>query len=464
MSNETSSPRKVVPYRPGKRISTVRKLDLDFGGTALEQALLQAALQEKEVEQKDETEESQYPTDTSIQQIPVPNRHQYPTDTSIQQNEFSGEISTKDETRGALGAQQTGAESIDYKENTILTSTPVVPSEQDQPSEEAQEHWYLSDTSISPIPVSQIPVSDRYQYPDNDDSAPENPSVKTKNKPAAKPFVDPKSHFVKVPHSITDRIFTLLDPYEFKVYFRLFRLSHGFQQSTCFIGFKALSESTSISIPQLKRVIPKLVQKGVIRVSQVFNTNDKKGTEYEVHTDLPDTSINQIPVSIGYQYQSDTGIQQIPNKRKRHDHDLKENHHHQSARTRVMMTFESLTGKKWSKADERALEQIDHIDESLVVDLMHTIQNRSSEPIKSFAYFAKSILDELAGPPAAGQGRNQIRTKLEKILAEIRNTHTGDQNFRISDLAYEAKKRCLREGIAWNDDVFNEIIEKKMKS
>jgi hypothetical protein len=129
-----------------------------------------------------------------------------------------------------------------------------------------------------------------------------------------------------------------------------------------------------------------------------------------------------------------------------------------------MMTFESLTGKKWSKADERALEQIDHIEESLVVDLMHTIQNRSAEPIKSFAYFAKSILDELAGPPAAGQGRNQVRAKMEKILAEIRNTHTGDQNFRISDLAYEAKKRCLREGIAWNDDVFNEIVEKKMRA
>ena len=40
MSNDQSQPvRKVVPYKPGRRIPTVRKLNPTFAGTAIEQAL-----------------------------------------------------------------------------------------------------------------------------------------------------------------------------------------------------------------------------------------------------------------------------------------------------------------------------------------------------------------------------------------------------------------------------------------
>lgn len=41
MSNEQPPVRDVVPYKPGKRVSTFRRLKIDFAGTALEQALAQ---------------------------------------------------------------------------------------------------------------------------------------------------------------------------------------------------------------------------------------------------------------------------------------------------------------------------------------------------------------------------------------------------------------------------------------
>ena len=44
MSNEQPPVRDVVPYKQGKRQSTFRKLNIDFSGTALEQAI---ALQEQ---------------------------------------------------------------------------------------------------------------------------------------------------------------------------------------------------------------------------------------------------------------------------------------------------------------------------------------------------------------------------------------------------------------------------------
>ncbi len=39
MSNEQPPVRDVVPYKHGKRQSTFRKLNIDFSGTALEQAI-----------------------------------------------------------------------------------------------------------------------------------------------------------------------------------------------------------------------------------------------------------------------------------------------------------------------------------------------------------------------------------------------------------------------------------------
>ncbi len=41
MSNEQPRVREIIPYKSGKRPSTFRKLNIDFAGTALEQALAQ---------------------------------------------------------------------------------------------------------------------------------------------------------------------------------------------------------------------------------------------------------------------------------------------------------------------------------------------------------------------------------------------------------------------------------------
>lgn len=55
MSKESPPVREVVPFKPSKRQSTFRKLNLDFAGTALEEAL--ARQQQIESEEKAETPE-----------------------------------------------------------------------------------------------------------------------------------------------------------------------------------------------------------------------------------------------------------------------------------------------------------------------------------------------------------------------------------------------------------------------
>lgn len=54
MSKESPPVREVVPYKPGKRQSTFRKLNLDFAGTALEEAL---ARQQQQGDEKEESTE-----------------------------------------------------------------------------------------------------------------------------------------------------------------------------------------------------------------------------------------------------------------------------------------------------------------------------------------------------------------------------------------------------------------------
>jgi hypothetical protein len=56
VSKESPPVREVVPYKPGKRQSTFRKLNLDFTGTALEEALARQLQQQGEAEKAEVTE------------------------------------------------------------------------------------------------------------------------------------------------------------------------------------------------------------------------------------------------------------------------------------------------------------------------------------------------------------------------------------------------------------------------
>ena len=71
MSKEQSPPvRNVVPYKPGKRISTFRRLNLDFAGTALEQALAESTRQPdstlQQEQQQDQPEQELQPPSPAV--------------------------------------------------------------------------------------------------------------------------------------------------------------------------------------------------------------------------------------------------------------------------------------------------------------------------------------------------------------------------------------------------------------
>ena len=69
MSKESPPVREVVPYKPGKRQSTFRKLNLDFAGTALEEALARQQQQEDVDEKTDAMEATPLTPVTGVRDV-----------------------------------------------------------------------------------------------------------------------------------------------------------------------------------------------------------------------------------------------------------------------------------------------------------------------------------------------------------------------------------------------------------
>src|ERR1044071_2574202 len=159
--------------------------------------------------------------------------------------------------------------------------------------------------------------------------------------------------YLKLPNLIADHLMKILDSSEFTVYLRLYRLSHGFHQTTCLVGYKALGESCNLSDRQVRRIIPSLVSRKLIRIIDTYNEATRQGTLYEVL--LVDN------LSLGSKRpQGQIAQQDKMSNNKDHDQeDLKKKDHHQSAHAReVTTTYQTITGNSWTKADQAAYEKI----------------------------------------------------------------------------------------------------------
>jgi DNA-binding Lrp family transcriptional regulator len=267
--------------------------------------------------------------------------------------------------------------------------------------------------------------------------------------------VEPTAGYLQIPNAIIDGLLPQLPIHEQIVYVRLFRLSHGFRSETCKIGFDRLATLCNLSKSAVIRAVEKLEAKGiVIRLEADFGSSIKaeRGNVYEVR--IPDGTIVYQTTVIGRTTVSPqaTVVHETPIKEKRHD-SFKKNHH----QSRIEMTYRELTGNEWSVSDERLLAKLPELDDDQVIDLMRAVHARSADPIGSFAYFVKAIETEQS--PAKGMAsRKSLRTKYEKWGREIRAAHVGDGNFKSSDLIFQLKRRCLREGIKWDDDLATEVL------
>jgi hypothetical protein len=97
-----------------------------------------------------------------------------------------------------------------------------------------------------------------------------------------------RSGFTPVLWAVDDILAPIQTPAEQVVYRQLYRLSYGFGNTHCFIGYDALSRRCNISVTTLKKAIEGLADSGKrhIPVLETVNTRTHRGTVYQVF--LPD--------------------------------------------------------------------------------------------------------------------------------------------------------------------------------
>jgi hypothetical protein len=295
------------------------------------------------------------------------------------------------------------------------------------------------DTRVIETPVSQTLVSNR----------PESPIDQGIYKTITSEELD-KIGYMKLANTIIDALPSQLDPYEIVTYLRLYRLSYGFHNTTCLVGYTGLSKATFISEKQTRRAISKLISIGLIKVIEVVNTKNIKGSRYEVRV--------PIPWSNRHPRQIDTPISQTTNKNIIDDHDdLKKQDHHQSEHEKnAMMIYQNVTGNVWTKADLATYQKIKNIPlEAIEIAIKLATQRASSRP-NSLAFFVKEII-ATANPKT---NRSKQKKYMEKIVDRLRNSLVGS-TYSMSDFVYKVKESCLREDIAFDNDLLDELLAKK---
>jgi hypothetical protein len=168
-------------------------------------------------------------------------------------------------------------------------------------------------------------------------------------------------------------------------------------------------------------------------------------------------------VSIPNRCQAETGVKLKPNI----FDDLKENNHHQRPKTpdddsvhleEIQIAYSQITGNQWLTSDSQSYREngIKAVPLAKVLGVMQAVKQRSLTRINSFNYFVKEILDTTT--PRNLQHQSQA---LAEIIKRVRDLHVGANHYIIADFVFDVKRPCAREGVLFDNDLFNSIIRKE---
>lgn len=92
-----------------------------------------------------------------------------------------------------------------------------------------------------------------------------------------------KEGYTRFDNWVLDDFLPRLDPYEQIVFLRLYRLTVGFNRTTCLVSHEKLAEKTNLSLSTVKRVCNRLVALGHIASSPVLGgSRSERGCEFEI--------------------------------------------------------------------------------------------------------------------------------------------------------------------------------------
>jgi hypothetical protein len=275
---------------------------------------------------------------------------------------------------------------------------------------------------------------------------------------SAKPALIPEiAGDTRIPNLILEWLLPQLRIQEQATYLRLYRLSHGFHSDTCRVGLEKLAKACNLSRREIIRSIERLEFLGwVQRLGCNFNSkrNIERGNLYRVTVPMPPSANQTLSDQQSQSASQSLSANPSPNK---DDDDLKNYDHHQSE---TMRFYEELTGNKWKKADDETYLKIKNVPLEMIEQGIRLATQRATSRPNSLAYFVKEITSQ-TNP--SQQSRTRQKKAIERIVNQIRELSTGG-NKSFADFAEDVKRACAREGIGFDNDLFNEITSIKSRS
>jgi hypothetical protein len=110
---------------------------------------------------------------------------------------------------------------------------------------------------------------------------------------------------------------------------------------------------------------------------------------------------------------------------------------------------------EWNQSDSEAYEKnrVANLPATKIVSVIETVVCRTPTKINSFKYFVKEIT---AQPDPCNRAWQKKR--LDKIVHKIRDISVGLSDYSMSDFVEDVKCGCAREGIIFENDLFNELV------
>ncbi len=258
---------------------------------------------------------------------------------------------------------------------------------------------------------------------------------------------EPAKAELRIPYIIMDALIPTLSPAESLVYLRLYRLSYGFNPETCTASIWKLGRAANLSERTTHRAVYLLEQRGLIkRIGHVFGPNGG-GLTFQVNrppispfqtSDKGDPSDNSTG-ALSFEH---PGFENVPPAPNPHLQAVKE-------------AYERETDNQWKPSDSSAYEKIKHVPTEKIIQAIISAKARSASRPNSFSYFIKEILDQ-ANP--SSQSRISRKHALKKIVDRIRSLHIGGHNYTAIDFIEDVKTACAREGVSFDNDLFNELM------
>lgn len=254
---------------------------------------------------------------------------------------------------------------------------------------------------------------------------------------------------------LDDEIMPTLAAYEQIVLRRLYRLSYGFnRQITDSVTISTLASRCNLSESTVKRSLKILIERKLVQV-QINKTGEHFGNRYIVLAEFSQNPVLIEPRPNG------TGLHQTSIIDD--DDPLKKHDHHQGQiasvtehQKQVMMIYENITGNCWNKADSSNYQKIKNVSIDKIEVAIKLANDRATNRPNSFAFFIKEILSSL-NPKT--QSRTTRKKAIAKIVERVRNSCVGS-NISPSEFTHRVKEACLREDIAFENDLFDEIVSK----